>query len=70
MPTVDPAQIQAEWEQRERRIHGEFVREGMRRYPADLEKAYQWAYDRIQQGTYPPSPESLEHKPVPYKGTI
>ena len=70
MPTIDPAQIQAIWEQNERRIHGEFVREGMRRYPDNLEKAYSWAYHRIQEATYPPSAESLEHKPVPYKGTI
>ena len=70
MPTVDQAQIEAEWEQRGRRIHGEIVREGIRRYPADLEKAYQWASDRLQEIHNPPSAESLEHKPVPYKGTI
>ena len=56
------------WEQKDRRIHGELVWEGMRRYPQDLEKAYQWAYDRIQ--------ESIKPEPVPYfepksyKGTI
>ena len=70
MPTIDPAQVEAEWQQKDRRIHGELVREGMRRYPADLEKAYQWAYYRIQEINNPPSAESLYHVPKPYQGTI
>ena len=56
------------WEQRERQLHGTYVKEGMRRYPGNLEKAYQWAYDRIQETQ---KPEPLPYfEPKPYKGTI
>ena len=70
MPTIDPKARNEFWAQQERRVHGEYVREGMRRHPADLEKAYQWAYNQIQEMKNVPPAESLYHIPKPYEGQI
>lgn len=56
------------WADLEKKRHWELVREGMRRHPESLEKAYQWAYDRIQQRLNPPTLYNRE--PIPYKGTL
>ena len=58
------------WATREKRMHWELVREGMRRHPQNLEKAYQWAYDKIQQIQNPPPLEDKYFVPKPYEGTI
>jgi len=68
VPTIDPGQIEAEWAAREKRIHGELVKEGMRRHPDNLERAYQWAYDQIHQIKNPPVIDNFA--PVKYEGTI
>lgn len=56
---------------RESRNRWNYVREGMRRYPDNLEQAYRWAYDRIQEEHKASSTaDELFHTPQPYQGTI
>jgi len=68
MPTIDPKQLKDMWVAQDKRIHGELVKEGMRRHPDNLERAYQWAYDQIHQIKNPPVIDNFA--PVKYEGTI
>ena len=59
------------WADLEKKNQWEMVREGMRRYPNNIEKAYQWAYNKIDRIKNPQDyPETPFYKPIPYKGTI
>ena len=58
------------WADLEKKRHWELVREGMRRHPENLEQAYQWAHDRIQEIQNPKPLEDRYFVPKPYEGTI
>ena len=70
MPTIDPKQIAQKWEEADRQVKGQYIKEGMLRHPDSLEKAYQWAADKIKARENPPPTEDLMHTPKPYTGTI
>ena len=70
MPTIDPTQIDQKWEQQDRRIKETILREGMARFPGDLEKAYLYTYEKLYKRQNPPAPETLYHIPKPYTGMI
>ena len=70
MPTIDPAQIKEKWDQQNRKIKETILREGMARFPGDLEKAYLYTYEKLYKRENPPAAEDLYYQPKPYKGTI
>ena len=58
------------WAQNEKRRHWELVREGMRRHPQNIENAYQWAKDRIDEINRPKDNADRYFVPKPYEGMI